>query len=417
MVKEEEIGSLPKTRIRMVGSSKESNEIFIEKDPLSDCYAVIFFNGYASDRDERIKVVHYDGNHKIINLAYYESPDESFKYLRFIGAVVDGNKRIFISTYGANSLRGRDAHVFISRLNVSDSTFLNKTLDFTEDFRDTKSVMYYNHTNNTIQLLTLSYATGKVAFFTNASKHTYMSFLSYIDPETLNLKGVKPIIGNKIDEYAHNALGLEKINYHGLPQQMVINKDNSTTILSEEQTQEIVYDQKTMQVISAKTYLGSIGMSELNEDGTEKSGYVIMKIQAAGGLIEPLYISSRSKGKWTYQKGYADYNSFLSYDYVNTEKGRYILFNDNNKNFDKDEDERRRKVVTNVNKLNTVCYSLTDGTVKKFFLFGDTQDKDLSNSCYIDASDFSKATNTYATIMIARDGRDRQAKMVWVTFE
>ncbi len=417
MVKEEEIGSLPKMKIHTAFSGAIApSDIYVEKDPASDCYAVVFFNGAAHDRDERIKVQHYDGNHKMINLAYYESPEEDVKFLNFIGAVVDGSKRVYIATYSANSRKGRDAHVYIARLNSTDSEFQVKSLDFTEEFKDTRSVMYYNHTNNTLQLLTLSYATGKTSFFSSGTKHLYMSFLSFIDPETLSMKAVKPLTGDKISEYMHNTLGLEKKDYHGLPQQMIINKDNSITILSEDQSYYIVYD-KYGNIVSATTYLGSVGVTELNEDGTEKSGYVIMKVQAAGGIIDPLYIAARNRGRWRYQRGYADHNCFLSYDYVNTEKGRYIIFNDDNRNFEKDEDERRRKVVTRVNKLNTVCYNLNDGNPTKYYLFGDTGDKDRSNSSYIEASDYSKATNTYATVLIERNGSDRQAKLVWVTFQ
>jgi hypothetical protein len=140
-------------------------------------------------------------------------------------------------------------------------------------------------------------------------------------------------------------------------------------------------------------------------------------MQKAAGIFNPLYIATRTKGKWSNQKGYANYNSFLSYDYISTDKNRYILFNDDRKNFDKDEDERKRKLVTNVNKLNTVCYNLNGGLLSKYYLFGNPESKDQSNACYVEASDYDKNTSTYATVMIERDGRDRQARMVWVTFD
>jgi len=163
--------------------------------------------------------------------------------------------------------------------------------------------------------------------------------------------------------------------------------------------------------------MGGIGESELNPDGTEKSGYWIRKAQQADGLYEPLYISARTKGRWSFLKGFADHNSYLSYDYINTDKNRYIIFNDDNKNFDKEEDEKKRKTVVKVNKLNTICYVLGGKGVNKSFLFGDPGDKSQSNSLHIDASDFDKSTGTYATIMVERDGRDRNAKLVWIKFE
>jgi hypothetical protein len=415
LIKEEEIGSSSKSKL--IAFTLETNSIFIEKDPESDCYAIIFFNGYTKDPDDRIRVIHYDGNHNKINTAYYESPDEDFKYLRFIGAVVDGSHRVFISSYGARALNGKDGRVYISVLKAGEKTFGNKALKFTEDFKDTKSVMAYNRGNNSIQLLTLSFARGSISLFGNSARGTYVSFMSYIDPETLDLKSVKPIAGMKINEYAHTALNTD-LDYKGLPQNMIINKDNSTTVVSEELVQQIITErtQNGTRVIEY-TFMGGIGVNELNADGSEKSGYWIRKQQRVDGLYDPLYISARSKGRWTFLKGYADHNSYMSYDYINTENNRYIIFNDNNKNFDKDEDEEKRKVVKKVNKLNTICYSLNGTGINKSFLFGDTGDKDLSNSVHIDASDFDKQTGTYCTIMVERDRRDRSARMVWITFE
>jgi hypothetical protein len=106
IIKEDELGQLPKTSMwqgyAMVFGGVDASDMIVEKDPNSDCYAVIIFNGFAHNRSERIRVLHYDGSHKIINHAFYESPGGKFKYLRFIGAAVDGNKRVFVTTYGHN---------------------------------------------------------------------------------------------------------------------------------------------------------------------------------------------------------------------------------------------------------------------------------------------------------------------------
>ncbi len=406
MVKEEQIGTMPKIKAFDVASA---DKFYIEKDPNSDCYVVIYFNAYGRGTEDRIKVVHYNGAHKAINVGYYELADETLNYLNYIGAVVDGDKRVFISTYAASNLKGENGHVFISRLNSTDSTFFSKPLDFTEDFRDTKSVMYYNRKSNTIQLLALAYTKSR------GGAGYYLSFMSYIDPESMGLKSVKLLSGEKTNEYVHNVLQLDK-NYQGMPQNMIVNKDNSTTVLSEEMIQQTTVNQYGA-VISASTVLGGIGISELNEDGTERSGYVLMKNQLAGGIINPLYMSSRKKGKWMSLIGYSDYNSYISYDYIGTDNNRYIIFNDNTKNFGKDEDDRRRALVNNPNKLNTVCYQLKGNEVNKFYLFGATEEKDQSNTCYIDASDYMPANNTYATLLIERDGHERQVRMAWITFE
>lgn len=423
LVKEDELGSSAKSKAIVMMSAHTAtnsnpNTIFVEKDPESDCYAAIFFNGFSKDPDEKIRVIHYDGSHNKINAVTYDSPDDNFKYLRYIGAVVDGDKRLFLASYGASNSRGGDGRVFVSSLKAGDKAFVNKALSFTEDFKDTKSIMLYNHGTNSIQLLTMSFVRGGVTFFGGGTKAKYMSFMSYIDPETLDLKSVKSIAGEKINEYAHTALNTD-LNYTGLPQNMIINKDNSTTILSEELKQEIVTYYTSTGAVShttESTYMGGIGVNELTAEGNEKSGYWIRKMQKAGGLYDPLYISDRTKGRWTFVNGNAEHNSYLSYDYINTDKNRYIIFNDDDRNFDQEEEDKKRKVVVKIGKLNTICYSLNSATVNKFFLFGEPGDKQ-SSSLHIDASDYDKNTNTYSTIMVERDGRDRSARLVWVKFD
>ena len=111
LVKEEAVGTLPKVKVLNFGD--EVNTVYIEKDKESDCYAAIFFNNQVGDKDERIKVIHFDGSHNILSNAFYDCPNDDFRFLKFIGAVVDGNKRVFLSTYGARTLRGKEGNVFI----------------------------------------------------------------------------------------------------------------------------------------------------------------------------------------------------------------------------------------------------------------------------------------------------------------
>jgi hypothetical protein len=425
IVKETELGSLPKTSIfahrsALTAELSQGNisDVYVEKDPESDCYAVIFFNGYHSDAEDRIKIIHFDGDHKPINAAFFEPTNEDFKVVNFIGAVVDGNKRVYLATYGAESRRGKNANVFISRLNVGDSVFVTKPLDFTEDFRDTRSMMYYNHASNTIDLLSLSYERRKASILGGAAKSEYAAFISFIDPETQTLKGVKPIMDQKINEYEHSALNSDD-DYTGIPQQMLVNKDNSITVLSEDLTREIIRDSKG-NIVAIRSYLGPTGVTELNEDGTEKSGYMFKKRQMVGGFYNALYVSDRGKGRWAYQRGgYAETNGYMSFDYVNTEKSRYIIFNDYPKNFDREENSRKKLVDRdlNLNDLNTICYTYDNGQVKKFYLFGEPQSKHQANVCMLETSHFLPATNTYAALLTEIGGGNDKTRIVWVTFE
>lgn len=249
-----------------------------------------------------------------------------------------------------------------------------------------------------------------------------MTLMSYIDPESLYIVATKPLMNEKVSSYAQSHFSSNNQSYSGLPQQMVINNDHSTTVLFEESEKEIVTNANTGQVVSAKTFLGNIGISELSEKGMEQDGYAITKVQQANGLIDPLYISHKSKGHWSYRGGIGNpmivnNNAFMSFDYVNANANRYILFNDYTENFHKGEDAKRKKVVVAISEANTVCYKLNNGKMDKYFLFGAPKEDNESKFCYIESSHFMKDNNTYATLMMDRKGRKKQAQIAWVTFK
>lgn len=438
---EAKMGNLPKigafAGYAVAFGNVDMPEIIVEKDPNSNCYAVIYFDGFAKEGNARIRVVHYDGTHKQLNTANYFAPENKYKFLRYIGAVVDSNKRVYMAAYGFNGKINEDKNpaVIVSRLNAGESTFLHTVIKVSNDFNDTKSVMLYNRNTNRIQLLTATFTKENTpmwerAYWTGASFEVFgkrkmycLTMLSYFDAETLNTISVKPLAGSKIDAYGKQNINKD-YNYGGVPLNMVLNKDNTTTVLLEDITH---IDQSTTSTATSsgrvhyKTKLGPVGISELSEDGTEINGYAISKKQIADGTLPILYMAGRSNGIFGYPTApgtsTTNNNDFLSYDYIYTDKGRYVIFNDLPKNSDKDEDEERRKAVAYVSKTNTMCYKLGDPKIEKFFLFGEPANDDKSVFSYIASSDFNKDINTYATMIVERDGRDKNAKIAWVSFE
>jgi len=113
----------------------------------------------SDDANERIKVVNNDGSHKVLNTAFYDSPNDKYRYLRYIGAVVDSNKRVYIAAYGFNRKADEDTDpsVIISDINAGEKKFTHSLIKASSDFYDTKSVMLYNHNANKLELMTVTY--------------------------------------------------------------------------------------------------------------------------------------------------------------------------------------------------------------------------------------------------------------------
>lgn len=397
-------------------------DFFVEKDPQSDNYAVVNFNTFAGESDERVEVIHYGvdaGKHKVLSKAYYDA--QGFKYLNFLGMCVDGNKRVFVCTYGYNNRKARlaDSRVIISRMNAGSNDFTHKKIEFSDDFKDTKALLQYNRGTNTLQLFTLTFMTSESKFWSGTSNY-YLALMNYIDPESLFIVTTKPVLNKMANQYMKRKYDYEK-GLGTLPQNMIINNDNSTTILSEEVVQQVTRNANTGAVMSANTLLGSVALTELDDKGNEQEGMALLKSQKAGGLIDAFYVNRKSKGLWSYQPGgvrFAPSNAFLSFDYINTEKGKYILFNDYPENYERDtEGNRKRKTVGGISECNTICYKLKYADYDKYYLMGEPASDKQSRFCYIEASHFLKQNNTYATLMIERDGRKKVAKIAWIKFD
>jgi hypothetical protein len=430
IVSEEKISELNKygfgAGYAMAFGKVDAADFYVQKDPYSDCYAVINFNSFASESDKRIEVVHYNGEHKEIYRTPYDA--QGFKYLRFVGMTVDADKRVFLCTYGYNTEAsgGKESRVIVSRLNSAAQTIDHKQLEFTNDFKNTKALMLYNPGAKKIQLLTLTIKNTKTGAFSSRSKTFYTVLMNTIEPEDLTITS-KALGTDMADAYAKNSLKLSN-GFFGLPQHMVINPDNSTTVLMEEMVHIEIRRSGNMSFVpsattSYRTELNAIGIIEYDAAGNEKNGMAINKMQQANGRIDPLYISQKGNGYWALRGGYGqsiaiggvNNNAFMSYDYVNTGSNAYVLYNDYPENFDKPVGKKLKEVMA-ISEANTVACNIAGGKMEKFYLFGQPKDDDHSKFCYIESSNFQQSSNTYATLVVDRDGRKKMAKVAWVKF-
>lgn len=432
MLKEENINELQRygagAGYAMAFGRVEQADFQVEKDPQSDCYAIVSFNSFAEESNNRIQIAHYNGSHKEVNRANY--PSQGFKYINLIGLTVHSDKHIIACTYGYNTAAsgGKDSRVIVSKLNAGDTNFINKQLENTADFKNTEAVMQFNPGTGLIQLMTLTITKGKqrsvglaAIGVPQGSKTYYGAIYTLIDPESLYIVSSKPISNTNADNVAKSEYGLSK-GFNGLPQTMVINPDNSTTILCEEMTLDQIMG--SYGSVSYRTHLNNIGVTNFDIKGTETGGTVILKEQMANGLIEPLYMYNKSKGFWSFMslgwtRGVAPNNAFLSYDYVATPEGRYIIFNDYPENIERKAEKKYNKIkqVVAISEANTMCYKVNGSKVEEHYLFGTPKDDSYSKFCYVESSHYNPKTKTYATLMVSRDGRKKEAKVAWVQFK
>lgn len=407
LISDDILGKLPRMgpwgKEAMQWANADPNNIYVEKDPATDCYAVVFFNGFAKDRNERIRTIHYDGSHKIVSEAFYESPEGAFKYLTYVGMAIDGRKKLFLSTYGRNGTSSdQKPRLIISALNSGDTLFKHNVLDFTEEFGFTKSLMIYNHNVNRIQMLSLTEVKSKTNLLTSKTTTYYALLLSTIDPDSLRIVDARLFGATKATEYARKNVDPD-FNFTGMPQDMILNSDNTITILSEE-----------MKSIIEMPVLVSIGVSDLSDTLAELRGYIINKRQYGGH--QPLLVNRRRNGYY-YGMESSGVWDYMSYMYIDAPGGRYIIFNDLDENFKKKETDTRRAVLQKPSEGNTVCCRLGENKVDRFYLFGEPQ-KRKTAYCNLDASSYDNNTHTLAALVYnADDARPEDIAIAWVTFE
>lgn len=419
---EEQISELQKLHagigLAMVWGNFKEPAFHVEKNPASDHYAVINFNSISSESDERISVKYYgveNGSHKVLSEAFYDA--QGYKYINYVASFVDGNS-LYLCAYGFNTKRsgGEDSRLILSRLDKAGKTFTHNKIEFTDDFQDTRGVMTYNPASGMLQMLTLTYLQKKSNMWTGTQTTTYLPLMTYIDPKTLQVVKAAVLSQEYASTRVKEAFG-EKKPFSGMPQYMVVNKDNSTSVIVEEffKTQQVNYGQtKTL-----STQLGHIGITEFDMSGKETIGYAAKKAQKASGDMGVFNLMDRRKGKWSYIQPASligDNTPFFSFNYVNTQKGKYLIFNDFPENFGKRDKDKINEVDAASN-MHTVYYELKNGLFEKHYLFGTPGGKDRLKFANIQSADVQDATNTYAVLMIDRDGKRKEAHIAWVTFE
>ncbi len=352
----------------------------VEKDPNSDFYTTITYDQeikIGSSGKQQITVTHFDGSHKKINEGRYTGPP-GFKNLTYKNAVVDGDKAIYLLFCGFKERpTQKECSLVLSKLSAGTTAFKHAKLNTDLSLEDVTAHMVFNHNSNKIQLMTtyLTSSTSKV-LSQKVTKY-YASLLTYIDPETLEAKSRKQVAGEKVNAYA---LGHFKEEYTGIPSHMILNKDNTTTILMERRESTV-----------KETYLDAAGISVLSDEGVELQGYAINKKQLLDGT------------------------PCMSYNYVNTSKSNYVFYNDVPGNIEKNADETSPEIAkARGGRLSTVCVKLNDNSVEKSLLFG-TQDSDEPTSTLM-VPDYNKDTETYATMILEGKGKKSHMRIAWITF-
>jgi hypothetical protein len=437
LVKEEKIAEMPAyakgSGYAMAFGHVQPKGFFVERDPSSNAYAVLVFDGFAPETDKRIEIIHYDASHQELGRSYYDAPEMRYKYINFLGMVVNGTKEVHVATYcyGTNASTSAGSKIYISTL--GEKALVHHPLEFTRDLKETRASLVSNPVTRMLELFIISEVSAKNSEgFGKITREVLVKELFVIiDPTNFTVVSNSMPTNMMATKFRKQRYDKDEERYTGVPMNVVVNPDGTTTIVSEDEIPVLETPTGPMAFVNLGygksvffngisgnikyNWLKDIGISDYDQ-GKEKYGYVVRKSQKNKTVITPLMHREMRNNKVTFdlKKGFGmEANvGFYSFDYISTPSGRFVIFNDHPKNFERDA-EKNPKTLQGVSEANTICYKLNGGEISKMYFFGEP-DKTFDNRlALISSGDYSEATGDYAVMMIEKAGRKKQARLAW----
>jgi hypothetical protein len=413
LIREDQLGELPTVLHRdvLIQNNFASHDFYTAKDPHSGYYALASFAGGELQRNEnareRIQVSLFSPEHELVQKTAFYLPDGAYPYFSFLDMTVEGKERVYITTAAlANRKSSKDTSsiVFVSAIKTGDTAFTHQQLAYTANYSDLHAAVKYVPATQRLQVL-----------LTTANKSGLTTYINYLDARTLQLLHTKPVTAQKVSAYAQQKMKYTT-PYTGQPQLLLPGADGSATILLENMS-EFAMGNSPHAWNRMHTNMNDIGVSHLDTAGVEQSGFALTKMQIANGVYEPLYLQRKQKGQWVFRNRIQALNTtpYLSFEYLPTKHGLYIIFNDYLQYLDPGGSDLSKRPMRYLTEANTVCYRCDDATQERLFLFG-TPETFKGYYCMLGASDYQLDKSIYATIMITRKGEEKKACIAWVEF-
>jgi hypothetical protein len=376
-------------------------DFYIRKDAYSDNYALAMLNSFEADRNKRIEIVFYGSDHKEIRRAYYSSPDNKYKYMRYIDMTVIGKEKVTVLAYAYNtrSSGGKESELVLANLDAGAESVDLHELKFSKDEVVTGGITRYNPVTKKIILLAAARA---------EKKNQYVSYIGSVDPFKKTIDRVTTAYPVHANEKSTELFG-KKDEYKGMPQNLFINKDGSFSVVFEEIK---VTAQSGSYKTTFITELGNIAVARYDVEGKEANSYLVPKNHKLIDVyLRPFYHSDREGSAQMLKDG----NQFKSFAYLNGNEKTYVLFNDIDRN---EESVLKGKLttITGVSDCDGFYFNIAGKEVMplRTYVFGKPQSKNENNLGLFSISDYNGDTNIYATLKLEKEGREKGVRVVWL---
>ncbi len=400
-------------------------DFIVRRDPYSENYAVASFNSFASERDKRVEVVHYNSKNEIISKSYLSTPDNKYKYINILDICVFEDKESYALIYAYNtaSSGGNEADLILAKFSKNNNEVEYRILEIEEGLKVNDAIMKFNKKTKGLHILSHTEISTKqkASFFSKPISNSTFMTLHYI----YDINKGSVVTRNEIDfsdiDKKYKELFGPKTTYSGVLQNFYINDDGGYRIIFEGLEIVVTYTSSRpgSNQTSTQYTLGSLAVLNYSEKGVLFSSSLVPKrqilnnsIMTGGGGVtaSPLYHAKRDfTAQWL--KGGNQYKSF---SYLSGKSNNYILVNDylNNEKHIKEGNLATVKAVKECDGFSFVT-NANEVLPSRKFVFGTTNDKNNQLAIF-SISDYDREKDIYVTLKLDVDGRDTKVKVVWL---
>ncbi len=396
----EKIGDLKTTSFqsyRLAYGDVPAPHFSVRKDPYSDNYAVLIMNSFEPEKGKRIEVIGYGADNKENKRGFYPATQEEYKYFKYVDMTVIGSDKVSVLISGYNTSHSNTDRTALIVANLDKgSTSLNfKELSFASNLFIDFAVIRYDAPIKSLVVIALTKEKPRDAGYTPV-----MAFVNPADNKLGRNSVISP--SENIDQYS-------KKGFTGLPQNIVINDDGSITVIFEEMQEVTAYGQYGSSTTTTIGNLAIVSYSKTGEMGTE---YLVRKSHAYNNrYLVPLYKANSANYTMALDQG----NQFKSFAYLDGKTKSYVLFNDTERNNDRQE-EGKLVTVKGVSDCDAFYYTLIGKDIipKRDYVFGNPASKSDHNLAIFSISDYNREKNIYVTLELSKENGKKGVRVVWL---
>lgn len=368
-----------------------SSGVFVRKDENSDHYGLALHYKYGSDPQKKLRLVHFDSDHKIIHTGYVVK--DEFKIFKPLDLLVVGDRKLSIYVTGHNSDELDEGAIFFGSLEKGKPEVIVKKLPFTENQHFPFGMLRYDKHKNQIVMLALKQNVGS----------QYSPMFMFFDADTYTTLFYKTLNPPDVNKEYQKIFGEDK-DFNALPQTFHINDDDTYTLVYEE-LKNIIAQHSSGAVVGSSSVLGSMAVSILNNEAKEIHSELIPKEQFLTAYYPPLYLASRK----TDVEKLTGANHFKSFSYANANEGKYLFFNDVVENLEK---VKNGKITRLMGISDSDAFVCNASTKTRSLLFGHPPKK-AHNFAMFTVSDYNPQSGIYATVKVEYN-RNKKTKITWI---